>query len=267
MTGTNNGAGSTDILQESACSWYTETGPEIAYSFTATGDTRLTLDLTGLTADLDLFLLGQTAGMCDPGSCRGYSAEATTTAEHIEQTVWAGQTVYVLVEGYNDAVGSFVLTAACASGETCWNGTDDDGDGAADCGDSDCMATTWCPEYCSAASTLSCGSFVSASTATAGTPDLVDVWSCGFDVADGPEMVYSFSTSVRRTVTAELSGHDPNLDVFVLEDTGMGCVSTSCVMHDMFSAVFAAEASRTYYVVVDGLAGYAGAYQINVTCE
>ncbi|MCA9569300.1 MAG: M23 family metallopeptidase, partial [Myxococcales bacterium] len=51
----NGGAGSTDVLGSYGCTTFTYTGPEIAYTLVpgSTGD--VTVDLTGLSADLDLF--------------------------------------------------------------------------------------------------------------------------------------------------------------------------------------------------------------------
>jgi hypothetical protein len=57
------------------------------------------------------------------------------------------------------------------------------------------------------------------------------------------------------------------MDVFILSGTPSGCVSTSCIAHDVFSASFHAEADRTYYVVVDATDGYAGPYALTVSCS
>lgn len=269
ISGTNDGPGSTDLLEDYDCVAFPESGPEIAYSFTAASDTNLALDLTGLTDDLDLFVLGSSGGVCDPATCLADSSEPTTDPEHLVYRLDGGSTVYVMVEGFSDAVSSFNLQVGCSAPEICDNGADDDGDGASDCEDFHCMATSHCPETCTPRATLSCGSSVSGSTATGETPDEIDRWSCSDLLTNGPEMVYSFTTYTSGNVNFSLSGHDPALDVFVVSASSTGvasCVSTDCIAHDMVSVDFWAEAGRTYYLIVDGTDGYAGAFTVSVSC-
>lgn len=85
-------------------------GPEIVHTFTTTEAGRVQIDLSGLSANLELFLLSE----CDRGSGLAYSQNPGTNSEQIIRTLPAG-TYYVVVDGYNGAVSSYNLTVDCNS--------------------------------------------------------------------------------------------------------------------------------------------------------
>lgn len=85
-------------------------GPEIVHSFTTTEAGLVTIDLTGLSANLELFLLSE----CSRRSCLQYSQNSGTTAERITRFLPAG-TYYVVVDGYNGAISNYRLTVDCSS--------------------------------------------------------------------------------------------------------------------------------------------------------
>ena len=85
-------------------------GPEIVHSFTTTEAGLVTIDLTGLSANLELFLLSE----CSRRSGLQYSQNAGTSDEQIVRHLPAG-TYYVVVDGYNGAVSNYSLTVDCSS--------------------------------------------------------------------------------------------------------------------------------------------------------
>lgn len=85
-------------------------GPEIVHTFTTTEAGLVTIDLTGLSANLELFLLSE----CSRRSCLQFSQNSGTTAEQITRYLPAG-TYYVVVDGYNGAISNYRLTVDCAS--------------------------------------------------------------------------------------------------------------------------------------------------------
>jgi PKD repeat protein len=85
-------------------------GPEIVHMFTITEAGLVTIDLTGLNANLELFLLSA----CSRRSGLGYSQNAGTSNEQISRNLPAG-TYYVVVDGYNGAISNYSLTVDCAS--------------------------------------------------------------------------------------------------------------------------------------------------------
>jgi hypothetical protein len=52
------------------------------------------------------------------------------------------------VDGFIGAEGDFAISVACAAPETCDNGSDDNGNGLADCDDSQCWENAACLELC-----------------------------------------------------------------------------------------------------------------------
>ncbi|KAA3629885.1 MAG: hypothetical protein DWQ02_18495, partial [Bacteroidetes bacterium] len=85
-------------------------GPEMVHYFTTIEAGQVTIDMTGLTANLELFLLRS----CDRGDCIDYSQNSGTNDESITAWLEAG-TYYVVVDGYNGGVGDYTLNVDCSS--------------------------------------------------------------------------------------------------------------------------------------------------------
>ncbi|MBC6995972.1 Kazal-type serine protease inhibitor domain-containing protein [Neolewinella lacunae] len=85
-------------------------GPEIVHTFTVTEPGLVTIDLTGLSADLELFLLSE----CDRGSCLQFSQNPGLSPEQIVRYLPAG-TYVVVVDGYNGAVSNYSLRVDCTA--------------------------------------------------------------------------------------------------------------------------------------------------------
>jgi hypothetical protein len=96
-----------------ACSRRPESGREVVYRL-APGTTSVTVTLSGMTADLDLIVVGGTAsGGCDPhGACVGASA-TTSPTEQVSFTAAAGGSYYVVIDGYQDATSDFAVQVDC----------------------------------------------------------------------------------------------------------------------------------------------------------
>jgi hypothetical protein len=114
VMGNNAMLGSTDLNDMYSCAGWMNTGSEVAYTFIAATSGDVTFDLTALTADLDLFVLSG-APACGPTSCVAVSGAGGFTPESVTVAVTAGETYYVLADGYGAATTSdFMLTATCA---------------------------------------------------------------------------------------------------------------------------------------------------------
>ena len=107
----NDGSGSTDAHAYYGCSEWTYTGPEQVFAFSTTLDESVSISLSGHSADLDLYVLSSTA--CDGSDCLAYSDNSETKAESVSFDATAGHSYVVVVDGYEDAVSSFVLELAC----------------------------------------------------------------------------------------------------------------------------------------------------------
>jgi hypothetical protein len=107
--------GGQPTLERYGCSPRLENGREILYRFDAKATGNVTVTLSGMTADLDLIVVGSTAGTsgCDPiGACVGASA-TTNSTETVSFAATAGQSYYLVVDGYAGATSGYSLSVGC----------------------------------------------------------------------------------------------------------------------------------------------------------
>jgi len=103
-------AGSTDNIDEYACTDWDESGREYTYAFTPASDAMMTVGLAPEAGvDLDLFVLFESGTGCTPGNCIA-SGDNGATFE-----VYAGVTIYIVVDGYGGDEGAFTITFDCES--------------------------------------------------------------------------------------------------------------------------------------------------------
>ncbi|MCO4745944.1 MAG: pre-peptidase C-terminal domain-containing protein [Proteobacteria bacterium] len=143
----------------------TQRGPDGIYSFECQADGDVTMNISGLDCDVDIYILDSTCDP-DPGCVEG-STSPGVVDDDITFPCVAGDTYYVVIEGYgtqlnggppgsgacgNEADFSYTLSFDVSQGtgcpEDCVNGTDDDLDGDVDCDDSDCAGEPTCNEEC-----------------------------------------------------------------------------------------------------------------------
>ena len=128
-----------------SCATWPMTGPEIVYSFSPAQDEGVQIDLTGLSADLDLIVLEDDGLGCDASlPCLRWGGNGGSQSEQARFTARGGATYYVVVDGFSEAAGPFTLTFSCVEVEICTDGSDNDGDGAVDCADPDCAGDPAC---------------------------------------------------------------------------------------------------------------------------
>jgi len=144
ITANNGAAGSSDAVDVYGCTTWDESGPEWTFDFEpdTTEEVTLVLTTSGM-GNLDLFVL-DAAFDCDGQACVAYGASS------LHFTAQQGEAYYIVVDGYAGGQDNFTLEVLCPSGggdgENCENGTDDDGDGAVDCDDTDCATDPACLE-------------------------------------------------------------------------------------------------------------------------
>ena len=145
----NAGSGSTKVVASYSCpngAVANETGSEYTYSLTSTcdGDLSVSLQKTGgASGFLDLFVLDG-GKVCGGGACLA-GAQMSGNQALAKIAVKKGQTLNVVVDGYQGFAGSYSIKATCTAVETkCGNKIDDDGDGKTDCADGDCAKDAAC---------------------------------------------------------------------------------------------------------------------------
>ncbi|NJL76384.1 MAG: T9SS type A sorting domain-containing protein [Saprospiraceae bacterium] len=86
------------------------TGPELVYQF-ITDDAAVTIDVTGLSADLDLYLL---SACSDPANTAiAISENSNTNSEQINIELAAG-IYYIMIDGFEGASSAFNLSLSCS---------------------------------------------------------------------------------------------------------------------------------------------------------
>ncbi len=289
--------GATDTIDYYSCVSWQEDGPEYAYSFVAPQSGPVTVTLSELDSgqDLDIFVLTDD-GTCDSANCVAYGS----LSANFDAT--AGETYYILVDGFYGDEGNYTVDLACGGG-TCGDGvlntgeacddnntTDCDGcsasctleecgNGVVECGETCDDGNTVAGDGCSAtcqdeagtcvsAWFLGCGAGDSWNNGAGGSTDNIDGYPACVNWDDsGPEYTYWFYAYESQSVTVDISGFTNDLDIFVLEENGTdGCAAAACIEYGSDSATFNAVAGSYYYFVVDGYEGAVDDYDIDVTC-
>ena len=109
VSGNNSALGSSDRIDSYSCVIWRESGPEYAYGFQPLVSGEVTVSLSGLSGDLDLFVL---EGDCDAARCITYGND-----EVVFQAV-AGETYYLVVDGWHGAVSDYTISVSCVAKAT-----------------------------------------------------------------------------------------------------------------------------------------------------
>ena len=117
-------------------------------------------------------------------------------------------------------------TAGCSGVEQCQDGMDNDGDSAADCEDTECMAA--CADACAAAPVLPDPASVSGDTA--GHAPLAEPAGCTDPGAPGPAVAYQFTATEAGFLDVELTSISmSDLSVSVRSSCGSALSELACV--------------------------------------
>lgn len=115
FTGSTEMVGASDVQSFHGCTeWREYTGPEVALGLRLDRDSAVEVEVTGLTGDVDLYVLEDLA--CDAGACIEASSNAEVQDEHASFVHAAGDVVLIL-DGWREAVSPFTVTVTCTDAE------------------------------------------------------------------------------------------------------------------------------------------------------
>ncbi|MBK9016272.1 MAG: PPC domain-containing protein [Saprospiraceae bacterium] len=245
----NTATGSDQVIQYGCAPAYMS-GKEKVFVFSTPVQKVVQVKLSGLSADLDLFVLDQ----CDPNDCFKSSNKSGTEEEGVVFTATAGKTYYIVVDGYFDQEGSFSLSTTCFD---------------------PCPPNVDCPyeiggpgnQQCINAQVLECGQPVSGNNSTGQAN--ASFYACPGSHTNGKEVVYKFQNTTTQDITIILSGLSANLDLYLLN----GCSIFNCLFSSHKSGnsnegmVAQALPPGEYFIVVDGYNGAVSGYSLVVTCS
>jgi hypothetical protein len=113
VSDSNDGVGSTSATLDYGCSEFVYSGPEMSWTFSSVVDSPVTLSLTGLSADLDLHVVGSTE--CAGNDCLAASTNPDAGDELVVFEAVGGTEYVVVVDGWDGATSPFTLEVACAN--------------------------------------------------------------------------------------------------------------------------------------------------------
>jgi hypothetical protein len=259
---TSTDASATDAVETYSCATFTMDGPEVAWEFTAPDSGNYRVSLTGLSADLDLFLLDGAAD-CDPSGCLDSSNRGGNNDEDILFAAASGDRFVFVVDGFLNASGPFQLSIECdASG--------DDDDAFPDDDDTVLDDDDAAPATCTEDAALTCGAAPATGDTTGGPAD-VDDWGCVTYPLSGPEDVYEFTAGDAGDYLLVLDDLQADLDLFLL-DGSAGCDPASCLDNSSSGSTndetiaFTATAGAVYYIAIDGWSAAESPYRLQIAC-
>ena len=104
----NTSTGVNNVVGPYCNSYCNYLGKEKVYSINLTTSNTVTFNLTGLTGDLDMFLLSA----CNRNSCIATSTKGFNTPEQIVKTLTPGL-YYLVIDGYAGAISPYDLSTSC----------------------------------------------------------------------------------------------------------------------------------------------------------
>ena len=224
-----------------------ESGPEAVYKFTVAANTSFTLNVSGLSADLDLFLLS---------SCNGNNAVVAQSgndyinSESITRSNLPAGTYYIVIDGWNGAISNFVLSIVCNNNTPpCYN-------------DEPCNAQVLsCYNTCTWTSTSNASSTLTTNPSSVGgcnSTGMQDVWYAVQIPATGRMRVTTGAGTMTNGVMAIYGGSSCNhLNCYGCVDNANGGL--------MPAVVITGSAGIWIYLRVWGYGGSVGTFSICVT--
>jgi hypothetical protein len=236
-------------------------GPELGYLWTAPSTSVYTFDTAGSDYDTTVYILD--------GSCSG--AELTCGSHPTQDGAQAmvsltqDQQIIVFVDSKDGAVGTFKLSIAETplTSEIGWcsDNQDNDGDGATDCADPDCIGATNCMGACPG---VDLGSVLGANVANASSAGWPDNFSaCS---GSGPEVTFTWTAPTNGTYVFDTNGSTYDT-VLHLWDS---CTGSSLICDDDSGLNSAAAISHTMsqgesvLVVLDSYGSSGGNFTLNI---
>ncbi len=188
--------------------------PDVVYVFR--NPTRQTITIDTIGSAYDTILLVRRDNCMGPDQACDDDAGGGTASRIVLTNAEPG-TYFVIVDGFNSGAGAYRLNLTLGSREVCNNAVDDDGDGLADCADTDCAGFPTC---------MMCTPIARAETGFCtggrdedcdGLTDCVDP-DCRVD----PSCTMCIPTGPENNPTACMDGRDNDCD------RALDCADTDC---------------------------------------
>lgn len=229
--------------------------PEGVFSWVAPASGRYRFDTAG--SDLDTVLAVYTGDACDSAELACSDDSFLGFSSQVDLQLAAGESVYVVVEGFWGGTGSFVVNIYQLVEEVCSDRYDDDEDGLIDCEDPDCDCD--CPS-----GMLSPDVDQPVTGTTAGAND-INASSCGGAGAPDVSLAWTPPRTGRYLIHTDGSTFDTVLSV--QEGDVCGGTELAC-SYDVFGegswVDVVLQGGAPVIITVDGVDGAAGEYVLAI---
>jgi|GEM_PF-851549 len=239
----STGANNYNSYSQNGTTVFTEMyGPEIFYQITLSQAGSLSINLSGLSADLDLILLSS----CSSGSMIAYSGTGGSSSEAINLTSLPAGTYRIVIDGWNYAISNYVLSVNCTPPPPTPTG------------------------LCSNPIIASCGNTYYGSN-NAGANNYNSYSQNGttvFTEMYGPEIFYQITLSQAGSLSINLSGLSADLDLILLSSCSSGSmIAYSGTGGSSSEAInLTSLPAGTYRIVIDGWNYAISNYVLSVNC-
>ncbi|MBI2379091.1 MAG: hypothetical protein HYV07_34165 [Deltaproteobacteria bacterium] len=226
-------AGVTDGFRASTCAFSAVSGGEATYTWTAPNNGVFTFDTFGSAFDTVLYVLN--------GSCTGAEIACNDQSggdqSLVQLTVTAGQTVTLIIDGWNGESGSYVLNVAE-------------------------VATPTCP-------LADLGSALGNGVASGTTVDGIGSFNGTCASSGASDVVYLWTAPAAGRYTFDLSGSNYDTVLYLL---GAECGGAELVCNDDSSGLTSSvsltmTAGQLVSIVVDGFAAAEGNYVLDINAS
>ena len=180
------------------------------------------------------------SGSCDALVCVTGNDDACELGSTVSFAATADISYFILVQGYNDLVGTFLLSIVCLDVS---------------------------PDLCAGAAPIACGQTLSGTT-TGSTDDLVE--ECGTSIS-GPGVWFTFEGAGDQVTltTCPSPSYDSKINVYSGECDDLTCVAgndDTPGLGTCSTVTFDTESGVTYQVLVQGYNGATGTFDLVRTC-
>ena len=239
-------------------------GKEKIFTFSSPDKMWVRLSLRPEKENLDLFLLD---GLDPQNDCLRYSAEKEDNWDGFWFLTIPDKPYYIIVDGFDEAVGAFELEVNCVVYEEP-DDNDDDNDNDNDC-PPNCGPT---PLDCKNAPEVFCG--LNEGDNFNGVANYLGWGNCKGKQNSGKEVIYLFDNLTTQKVTFYLRNMDENLNLYILnfcnpsDCNGDGGTKGKEIMDNHDEAVIKPELAKgLYYIVIDGVKGAKSKFELEIVCD
>lgn len=226
---------------------FSPTSPDVVYSYSPAVTEAISIDLCNSAYDTKVYIYENAVTAGSPYACNDDGASCAQFQSQLDcVTIYAGNTYYIVVDGYGGDFGDYEITVT-SCGSAC-QGNDD----------------------IASAEVIPALPYVDLGTTIVCDNDYDEV--CPYGPHTSPDVVYAYTPAANEIIKLSLcnSGYDTKMFIyenaatpgspFACDDDGCGAAAG----YTSFIDCLPVTGGNTYYIVIDGYNGESGNYELVV---